>query len=288
MGRDTRAAGPVDGPRRCVISLVSALCGPYAAGVADGDPLLALVTDLARRMSVTPDPARRVEAMLEAVAHAGGASVALLLRSDPTHTHVEVEGASLPEAPRRGLVHELVLMRVSDPLLDPVSHGDLVPRSAERVFGREAWAASRQREGCLEYCGVDQVCTLPLVGGPDFAIVLLGRLGTDFSDDDLEQLAVVRPVVASLATLAGIRPLPWPGTVPRLTSREREVLELLAAGHTATRIGRELGTSPRTVEVHLRRIYDKLDVADRLTAVLRAYDLDLLPPRAAAVAPPAV
>ncbi len=256
--------------------------------MAVGDPLLALVTDLAGRMSATADPARRVDAVLETVARAGGASVALLLRSDPTHTHVEVDGASLPPGPRSGLVDELVLMRASDPLLDPVTRGDLAPRSAERVFGREAWGASRQRQGCLEYCGVDQACTLPLVGGPDFAVVLLGRLGADFSDDDLEQLAVVRPVVASMATLAGIRPLPWPGTVPRLTSREREVLELLAAGHTASRIGRELGTSPRTVEVHLRRIYDKLDVTDRLSAVLRAYDLDLLPPRGAVAQPPAV
>ncbi len=251
----------------------------YAALVPDGDRSLALVTDLAQRMSVTADPARQVEVMVESVARAVGADVGLLLRADPTHTHVVVEGPPLPGDSHGGMVEELLAMRVSDPLLDPVAHGDLTPRSARRVFGAAAWEASRQRAGCLEYCGVDQVGTLPLIGGPDFALVLLGRLDEDFSDDDLGLLDTVRPAVASIAALAGVRALVWPGSLPHLTAREEEVLELLAAGHTAGRIGRELGTSPRTVEVHLRRIYDKLDVADRLTAVLRAYDLDLLPPR---------
>ena len=253
-----------------------------------GDPLLALVTELARGMSTTPDPARRVEAMLQAVARAGGATVGVLLRADPTHTRVEVEGASLPAAPRRDLAEDLVLMRVSDPLLDPVAHGDLAPRSAERVFGRSTWSASRQRRGCLEYCGVDQVCTLPLTGGPDFSIVLLGRRGQDFTDTELERLGHIQPAVSSIAALAGVRRLASPDAAPRLTARERDVLQLLAAGHTATRIGRQLGTSPRTVEVHLRRIYDKLGVGDRLTAVLRAYDLEILPPRAMATSTPPV
>ena len=66
---------------------------------------------------------------------------------------------------------------------------------------------------------------------------------------------------------------------PHLTARETEVLVLLAGGHTCTRIGRTLGASPRTVEVHLGRIYAKLGVRDRLSAVLAAYDLALIPPR---------
>ena len=63
---------------------------------------------------------------------------------------------------------------------------------------------------------------------------------------------------------------------------------LLARGHTCTRIGRVLGASPRTVEVHLGRIYAKLGVRDRLSAVLAAYDLALIPPRSehSSTAPP--
>ena len=46
----------------------------------------------------------------------------------------------------------------------------------------------------------------------------------------------------------------------RLTAREREVLELAARGLHAKEIGRALGISARTVEVHKARIMDKLEV----------------------------
>jgi serine/threonine-protein kinase len=47
-----------------------------------------------------------------------------------------------------------------------------------------------------------------------------------------------------------------------LTSREREVLELMAEGRTNTAIGEQLFLSERTVEGNVRRIFDKLGLAD--------------------------
>lgn len=52
-----------------------------------------------------------------------------------------------------------------------------------------------------------------------------------------------------------------------LTSRELEVLDLLAQGLLATSIASRLSLSPRTVHKHLGNIYDKLGVHDRLVAV---------------------
>lgn len=52
-----------------------------------------------------------------------------------------------------------------------------------------------------------------------------------------------------------------------LTTRELEVLELLAQGLLATSIAARLSLSPRTVHKHLGNIYDKLGVHDRLVAV---------------------
>ncbi len=46
-----------------------------------------------------------------------------------------------------------------------------------------------------------------------------------------------------------------------LTPREREVLDLLVAGRSNKEIGRELGSSPRTVEVHRARVMDKLNAS---------------------------
>jgi FixJ family two-component response regulator len=45
----------------------------------------------------------------------------------------------------------------------------------------------------------------------------------------------------------------------RLTTREREILALLAAGHQNREIAAQLAISPRTVEVHKARIMEKLD-----------------------------
>jgi DNA-binding CsgD family transcriptional regulator len=56
----------------------------------------------------------------------------------------------------------------------------------------------------------------------------------------------------------------------RLTAREREVLQWLAAGKTDRDIGDILGISPRTVHKHLQRIYEKLGVETRTAAVVRA------------------
>src|SRR4051812_32396723 len=54
---------------------------------------------------------------------------------------------------------------------------------------------------------------------------------------------------------------------PRLTKRELEVLTLLTGGHTNVDIGQRLYLSPETVKTHVRRIYKKLGVRDRASAV---------------------
>ncbi len=53
------------------------------------------------------------------------------------------------------------------------------------------------------------------------------------------------------------------------------MLELLAAGLTATAIGHACRISPRTVRKHLQNIYAKLGCHDRLMAVRRATELGL-------------
>jgi len=58
----------------------------------------------------------------------------------------------------------------------------------------------------------------------------------------------------------------------RLTARERDVLERIARGASNKEAGRELGISPRTIEVHRARIMEKLaakNAADLMRIVLR-------------------
>jgi DNA-binding NarL/FixJ family response regulator len=51
-----------------------------------------------------------------------------------------------------------------------------------------------------------------------------------------------------------------PGPLAKLTEREREVLELIAQGRSNQGIGDELFLSPKTVETHIRQIFQKLDL----------------------------
>jgi DNA-binding NarL/FixJ family response regulator len=55
------------------------------------------------------------------------------------------------------------------------------------------------------------------------------------------------------------------GPLEALTQREREVLALMAEGHSNEGIGERLFLSPRTVETHIRQIFLKLDLTDTST-----------------------
>jgi DNA-binding NarL/FixJ family response regulator len=62
---------------------------------------------------------------------------------------------------------------------------------------------------------------------------------------------------------------------PELTQRERDVLELMAAGHNNSVIASRLGISAKTVRNHGSNIFSKLVVADRVQAIIRAREAGL-------------
>ncbi|MEM1313343.1 MAG: LuxR family transcriptional regulator [Pseudomonadota bacterium] len=63
-----------------------------------------------------------------------------------------------------------------------------------------------------------------------------------------------------------------------LSGREREVLLWLARGKSNGAIADILGCSPHTVDTHVRRIFSKLGVRDRITAAVRAVGSGLVIP----------
>ncbi|MBV9466516.1 MAG: response regulator transcription factor [Solirubrobacterales bacterium] len=83
--------------------------------------------------------------------------------------------------------------------------------------------------------------------------------------------AMLDPAVtaALMQTLSG-RPHSPPAERGRLTGREREVLELIAAGQSNKRIALTLGISEKTVKTHVGHLLAKLEVADRTQAALLA------------------
>ena len=63
---------------------------------------------------------------------------------------------------------------------------------------------------------------------------------------------------------------------PMLSEREREVLDLIAAGSTNREIAEQLFLSPHTVKEHTSAVYRKLGVRNRTEAVQRAQRLGLV------------
>ncbi|MDQ4089848.1 MAG: response regulator transcription factor [Actinomycetota bacterium] len=108
-----------------------------------------------------------------------------------------------------------------------------------------------------------------------------------------EQLAhAVRAVAAGECLLAPAitrrlierfvrRPPPGTATPPEvggLTERELEVLRLMAGGLSNSEIASSLFLSEGTVKTHVNRVFRKLDLRDRVHAVLFAYETGLVQP----------
>jgi len=92
--------------------------------------------------------------------------------------------------------------------------------------------------------------------------------------------AVFGPAVASRVLSYLTRPLSArdPLLFPELTDREREVLELVALGLSNGEIAIRLFLSEATVKTHVTLILSKLDLRDRVQAVVLAYESGLVRP----------
>jgi DNA-binding CsgD family transcriptional regulator len=114
--------------------------------------------------------------------------------------------------------------------------------------------------------GVEHQLTLGLTGPPGCLVgISLDRARHDFADEDLLLADLLRPHLE-----AGELEVTRAVARAALTSREREVLDLVAAGATNAAVAEALVVSPRTVKKHLDNIYATLGVSSRAAAADRA------------------
>jgi DNA-binding NarL/FixJ family response regulator len=95
--------------------------------------------------------------------------------------------------------------------------------------------------------------------------------------EGLLSTSVTRRVIEELARRSPSTP-PRSAALDELTSREVEVLQLMARGLSNAEIAEELVISPGTAKTHVSRILMKLGLRDRVQAVVLAYETGLARP----------
>ena len=195
----------------------------------------------------------------------------LILDAEPD-IEVVAEAADGEEAVERAIATrpDLVLMDVRMPTLDGIeaTRRLLAQVPAARVlilttFDLDEYVVDAFRAGASGFL---------LKTAPPSQLVSAVR--TVQEGDALLTPASTRRLIEQVARPAVITP-----ALDHLTAREHDVLRLLARGLTNAEIARELVVEPSTVKSHVASLLAKLDLRDRVHAVVFAYESGLITPR---------
>ena len=112
------------------------------------------------------------------------------------------------------------------------------------------------------------------------ADVLADAIRTVYAGDALLAPSVTRRLISAFVAGRNPRLVADPGALADLTTREREVLVLIARGLSNDEIAASLVVSHATVKTHIGRVFAKVGARDRAQAVVRAYEGGLVEPSA--------
>jgi DNA-binding NarL/FixJ family response regulator len=110
---------------------------------------------------------------------------------------------------------------------------------------------------------------------------LISAVHTVAEGNALLEPSATRRLIEAYVTERPVAPPPAATLPASLTTREIEILKLIAAGRTNTEIAEQLRISPFTCKSHVSHILTKLDARDRIQLVVLAYESGLAIPRTA-------
>ena len=148
---------------------------------------------------------------------------------------------------------------------------------------RPATSAAEAEDRVARTGEVDAVAVGEGISGEDGLVARLRRRGArvvvigDASVEEGEEVRVstAAPVAALAAALVPALPARRPMV---LSAQQSRVLSLVARGLTAKQVARQLRISPKTVEQHKTRIFERLGVPNQAAAVRAAFGPGAAPP----------
>ncbi|WP_092782158.1 response regulator [Actinokineospora terrae] len=167
---------------------------------------------------------------------------------------------------------DVVLMDVRMPVLDGVEATKVITEAGTSkvlvmtTFDLDEYALSALRNGASGFLLKDTP--------PD---ALVSALRSVASGDAVVSPSVTRRLLDRFLGPGGGE-LRDASMLDVLTEREREVLVLMAQGLSNTEIARKLFLSEATVKTHVGRVLSKLELRDRVQAVVLAYETGLVRP----------
>jgi DNA-binding CsgD family transcriptional regulator len=148
--------------------------------------------------------------------------------------------------------------------------GDLLTvTTISDFYTQRQWHNTGMYADYLGPAGVEaevMIC-LSAPGGHTRRLVFCRGPGPDFDGRDRLLLSLLRPHLNECYQEIGRRRC----VVPALTSRQWDLLHLLATGHSNAEIARQLVVSVGTVRKHLENIFTRLGVTNRTAAIAKAF-----------------